>query len=358
MLISPDNPLTFHIIYTPGTVRALLPFVRSLLQWSNCQFRLVANGCQADELELLRRACTREPRLEYLVVSRRGMWKHAQVLNWLLTQSGEPQFCFLDSDILATGDFLAELRPQAVGTDALFTGWPLLTTASDQQLSDATDYMAGHHRYTEAGQCLGGSYFAIYDRAALDAVLSIAPAGFDRGLRGFLSTPQRRAMESLGEQRAFYDTGRVLNLLLISQGRVLRSPDIESLCHLGSFSFSRDVLSRPASWNEWLRQQRDHVSQWAVRLLSTLGSPFTGENRKREIRRRVWQHVSQSPWHSRCRVLGAYFGDLLEAFHAGQKPPPPPIVDSPEVNARVRRLIDTLQDAWPSIRLEAWLDET
>ena len=61
--------LQFNIIYTPYTARYLSMFVPSLLEWMDCRFRIVANGCLPDEVEALRALCETSERLEFLMPS-------------------------------------------------------------------------------------------------------------------------------------------------------------------------------------------------------------------------------------------------------------------------------------------------
>ena len=65
--------LQFNVIYTPGTVRYLTPFIASLLRWSDCRYRLVANGCSDDEVKLLSAVADLDDRLELLVMPEKRM---------------------------------------------------------------------------------------------------------------------------------------------------------------------------------------------------------------------------------------------------------------------------------------------
>jgi hypothetical protein len=75
--------LVFHIIYVPGTVGYLLPLVPSLLRWSDCAFRLVANGCTEGEVAQLRAFTAGEPRAELLVIPTNRPLAHHDALNYL-----------------------------------------------------------------------------------------------------------------------------------------------------------------------------------------------------------------------------------------------------------------------------------
>ncbi|RMG05844.1 MAG: hypothetical protein D6726_00570 [Nitrospirae bacterium] len=118
--------LRFNIIYTPETVRYLLIFVMSLLRWSDCSFRLVANGCSDDECDLLRRFCLSSEHLEFYRYPSKEMLPHGTVLTQLQKMEEGEFFCFMDSDIFATGPFMDDFRSLLSEYDGVFScllGW-------------------------------------------------------------------------------------------------------------------------------------------------------------------------------------------------------------------------------------------
>jgi GT2 family glycosyltransferase len=176
--------LTFNIIYTRGTVRYLRLLVFSLLKWSESSFRLVANACSPEEVRLLQELCYKNSRLEFLALpSERGM-QHSEVLSYLQALERLDHFCFMDSDIIATGDFVNEMLPYLDNHAAVFSAPPLWCTEEEQILPDTFPVMGGRFNRTSSGLCIGSTHFAQRStRGSRD------PAAFCRFL---VSAPHRR----------------------------------------------------------------------------------------------------------------------------------------------------------------------
>lgn len=331
----PDNafPLMFHIIYTPGTVRGLLPFVDTLLRWSDSAYCLVANGCGADETALLRDRCAGAPRLSWCSLPWPRKVEHGQALNHLFATSDQPYFCFMDSDILATGDFMAELRPVLPGAASLFSAWPITITAAERILPDECRFIGGRHSHTAAGRCLGGSYFAIYERTALAQARRLAPDGFNRGYWAQLPRGARRFLSRIGQERLFYDTGRVLNFYLQSQGGVLRVHECAALLHLGSYSIYTGSATRPAP-RFWRRVLRAASRRLRERL--------NGQAYRDAVLRQVAQDPIQRRVDQRRALIAGYFGALTRALAAGIALPAPLQGLETEIEEKLARATQTL----------------
>ena len=336
----PDNarPLQFHIIYTPGTVRGLLPFVDTLLRWSACAYCLVSNGCDDAETRLLHARCAGEPRLSWRALPWPRKVEHGQALNWLYAASEQPVFCFMDSDILATGDFMAELRPALSGAAGLFSAWPITIKAAERILPDDCRFIGGRHSHTAAGLCLGGSYFAIYERAALARALAAAPDGFNRGYWAQLPRETRRVLREIGQQRLFYDTGRVLNLYLQSQGDRLCVHDTPALLHLGSYSIYAGGGGRRSAQPHWLKP--------AKAVARAIRDRLNGQTYRTVILKQVERDPIQQQVNERRQVLATYFTRLTTALTAGEPLPVRPRMGDPELDRamdRATRALLTLQ---------------
>ncbi|NRD89679.1 hypothetical protein C8024_09775 [Sphingopyxis sp. BSNA05] len=105
--------ITFNIIYTPGTVIHLLPFVQSLLRQSAARFRLVDNGCMMPERRILENFVKTHERLELWQMSGDGCRPHGEVLDALFALETPGPFAFMDSDIVASGPFLDDVLDTA-----------------------------------------------------------------------------------------------------------------------------------------------------------------------------------------------------------------------------------------------------
>ncbi|MBV7339690.1 glycosyltransferase [Chloroflexi bacterium TSY] len=248
----------FNIIYTPGTAIYLAPLVHSLLTWSDCTFRLVANGCPTSEHGYLRNFCANSSRLEFLALPTSKMVPHGKALAFLHEQTTSDYFCFMDSDILATGDFVEALKLRLRDRSAFFSCNPIWCKPAEQILPDDSPVIHGRYHSTRTGLCLGSSYFAIYDNQVLADFLHTSPIGFD--LYDWPRVPKRcqKTLAGLGQQRVRYDTCKVLNLLLLAQGENMifwNSPD---LLHLGGFSRYRQHQAPKAG-------RRLYSSQYSIK---------------------------------------------------------------------------------------------
>jgi hypothetical protein len=318
-------PLTFHIVYVPGSVAYLLPFVATLLRWSACRFRLVANGCTAAESVLLQARCAAEPRLELLVIPTNRPLTHHDALNYLQARCQETHFCFMDSDILATGPFMDAISPHISAHVGVFAGAPLWMRPGDGVFHPSYDVVCGEHDRTAAGLPLGGTFFAIYDNQAITDLIHSQGVGFEtRSLPQLPATLQPwLAARELAGSRHWFDTGKVLNLALQQRGGALAVLDSPTLCHLGGLSF----IAR----RNWHDAERGIRGVWGA-FYQTARAAYVG------LRRRYYDDpVNRSrklPFGRRRRVYGPYFAALLAAAEKGQTPPPLPGEDDPGVRAR------------------------
>lgn len=330
------NPasIVFHIIYVRGTVRALLPFLDTLLHWSECRYCLVANGCDAAELAQLRRRCQGEPRLRLTTLPGPDVLSHGAALNYLYRHTTGDTFCFMDSDILATGDFLAALLPHLPGAAGVFSAWPLYVKASERVLPDDSAYLVGHHSMTPSGVHLGGTYLAIYARAALDAGMAVAPAGFNVGWWADLPAPTQARLQSIGQVRVRYDTGRVLNLHLLQLGYKLHVQQSAALCHLGTYSDPSLREAERRAGGARLRRLAGRVRRAAARLANRVRGRQPAAQGERPV----------SVLKRRKQRIHAYFAAVTRALDAGLPPPTPLQVGDAEVDPQIVQATTLLID--------------
>jgi hypothetical protein len=228
--------LQFNIIYTPGSVRYLTPFVTTLLEWSDCRYRLVANGCSPAECELLQAICALSDRLELLIMPEQRMVPHGEALNFLHARTDADYFCFMDSDILATGPFLDDFRTELEQADLFSSGLPLWHNESDITIPQHFRHMHGIHAYTDTGLTIACDYFVVYDNKAF--VAARAATGADLAVCGWhqIAPDNQQAIQKLGQQRADYDSGKVLTLLMAARGARIRFRQSDKLQHIGGFT--------------------------------------------------------------------------------------------------------------------------
>src|SRR4051794_11198901 len=291
------SEVTFNVIYSAGSAKRLLPFAESLLQGAGVRVRTVSNGCGADEVEWLRAASRRDERVSTYVLPFATSVDHGSALNHLFESFDEPVFAFADSDVLAAGDFVDDLFSAAPGTAAVFTAPPAWLTDAEARLPEGETFLDGRHFRLRDGTPIGGSYVAAYERRPLELVWERAPRGFGITRRSLLDRRLRAELSSRGWSFRAFDTGRVLNLLLLLEGHRLDNRIVPELHHVGGFT-ARDFGRPSVGLRHLVRQVRapdDRLFQRAVdgafvRLYNRRRGPLPGH----ELRRQVLTHVDEA----------------------------------------------------------------
>lgn len=257
----------FHIIYTPNTVKPLQLLLSSLLKWSDCTFRLVANGCDAQEQQMLQQMCGHHARLTYQSLPSRQVMVHGDALNYLQAQNQDEYFCFMDSDIYAVAPFMAEFRPHVEQYSGIFSGMPLRYPQSGVALPVGKAFLAGPYSHTTTGICLGATFFAIYHNQVITEIRRTTGMGFTKYRWEALPPAYQTQIAALGLRHERYDTAKVLNLLLHLHGYRLRQQPCSALRHIEAVSRFAVLQSTP-----WWRQ-------WRIRL-GRLGRHIMGQRVK------------------------------------------------------------------------------
>lgn len=314
--------LIFHIIYVPRSVSYLLAFVESMLRWSDCSFRLVSNGCDEDEQTFMKTFCERSPRLTFMALPTTQPMAHQDALNYLLARTNTETFCFLDSDIFASGPFLDEIINQLSGHAAVFGGAPFWLRPQDQQMSPDVNIACGEHNRTHTGLPLGSTFLAVYDNRALTDFVTAQGMGFE--IRDWPQLPSTlQAWCAKREMRGYwFDTGKALNLGLQQQGLAIAVVDTPNLLHLGGLSF---IAKR--RWYDAQKSQRLFKSDiyYQIRELYIA--------LRRRMRNDPVFRSARLPFLRRRRRYGPYFADLLEALVLDSRLPQLP----PEEDADIRQ---------------------
>jgi hypothetical protein len=280
--------ITLHVIYTPDTVAPFSRFALTLLRWSDCRVQLVANGCTAAEQAQLQALAQGNPRLAFLPLAAEQPLIHGEALNRLHDLCDEPIFGFVDSDIFAVGPFMPD------DLSASLTCF-LPMAAFWSQAEEARQ----PHRHR-----MGCTYFALYDNATLRDLRQQWGIGFDKHRWEALPDAQRAALQALDFQKERYDTGKLLNALLVAAGGRVAFADPANLRHLGGSSRAR--LTGKLNWRSWI-----------VRLLTDWRAAL----RRKEIRQAK-------------KKTGVYFADLIDALAQGH-----PLPDLPPGDPYVRRKV-------------------
>ncbi len=327
---------TFNIIYTPGTVQYLSFFVWSLLKWTPASFRLVSNGCLPSEQRYLAKLCRQEPYLEFWAIPTKASLPHGQALNYLQALTQDNPFCFMDSDIFATGDFIAEIMPYQSDHAGIFGGMPIWVKAAEKVLPAGFRAMTGMFNRTADGLPLGSTFFAVYNNHRLTEIMQSTGIGFEEHRWAEIPTSVQKQINTLGLTMDYYDAGKALNLLLLSNGGKLINLDLPSLCHVGGTSFqvfydqrpkslkSKIVAMLPGQWlqgvvNRW-RKSRS-IAGYRTRYAGAPVAEFQLNASQRMLRR---------------NPVRQYFLLLLDTLFQGTPPPPPLITGDEETDSKAR----------------------
>jgi len=302
----------FHIIYIPGTVKPLQLLLHSLLQWSDCTFCLVANGCAATEQRALQQLCAGNSRLAYKVLATAQVMLHGEALDILQGQNQTDYFCFMDSDIYAIAEFLPTFLPLVTRYTGLFSGMPLRHPPTGLVLPEATAFMAGPYTHTPAQLCLGTTFFAIYNNRTITEVRRETGIGFRKYRWAEIPAPYQMQLQAMGLQYQIYDTAKLLNLVLHWHGHALHYQPCPALRHI-------EAVSRFAviQQHAWWRQLRALGGRWRRKLTGQKVEP---------------SYAAALP----------YLSQVLLALANGQPLPPQPTLAGAESDAWVAQTKEEL----------------
>ncbi|MEE4185933.1 MAG: hypothetical protein V2J12_09220 [Gammaproteobacteria bacterium] len=228
--------LQFHIIYTPDTVVHLTPFVLSLLEFSDCRYQLVSNGCLPPEADLLEEFCAGDPRLSFRKLATTEMLDHGSALDTLQADCRDEWFCFMDSDILAVAPFSELLGRYIDDCDVFSSGHPLWHAPEDIFLPPHFRRWQGSYCAATDGTTLGFTYFALYRNAALSQVRQETGIGFGYRYWDTVPAAQQSVLKQSRLDKIDYDTGKLLMALMHIAGFRLRAAELDALLHLGGVS--------------------------------------------------------------------------------------------------------------------------
>jgi hypothetical protein len=259
--------MTFHVVFTPRTFDRLAPFTRTLVDDPAAAVRVVANCCDADEIERMRRFAAAHVRVDDDVVvindPSRAMVPHGEVLDTLFERSAERDFAFVDSDVFARAGFVGEIRRRRRDHALVTTGD--VAWADDDRLPAGSIDLVGRHAIGHDGFHYGSSYVACYDRGAVEEVRARHGTTFRTAVHEQLPAAIRGRLADLGRTFRRYDTAKVLNLLLVADGHRIEHFTHPALFHLGGIS---DFLSYPGSaapnpTRPWYATTGTGATRWA-----------------------------------------------------------------------------------------------
>jgi hypothetical protein len=275
-----EDEFVFNIVWTGTDFTYLRLFVASQIAQSEARFRFVANGCTREQIDRMERFAERHPErvIEVLDVSTDAIIAHGVALDRVRACRDDGRFfCLVDPDIKANAPFLHEFT-------ALFDeGYAAVTSGrevwSDDNLVPVGNVgVAGEHFFDRAGFLFGSPHLALYDRNALDE--TAARWGVGLGSAGpDLSDAARARLTELGLDYIVYDTAKIVNALLQSDGHRIAHRDVPQLVHIGGMShylsppggyITLDDGEQAPDFARWGITDRFRVTKFTARTLREL----------------------------------------------------------------------------------------
>jgi len=232
--------VTFNIVFTDNTVQYLWLFPHSVLRHSGVKLRLIGNFISSHEESYLKKIVGENENLSYFPISTEAILSHHEVLNITYKAfNDESFFCFMDSDILSTGDFLADLNLESL--DACYSCKPIWSDVITPEKN--FHYLQGRHIYSNNKNILcGTSYFACYRRESTDFIMDKYGIDFRRYSWDDLSPEIQKLFRENELQYELYDTAKVLNLLLHFDSFRTEYIESPSLFHIGGMSWNKSIF--------------------------------------------------------------------------------------------------------------------
>ena len=259
------DDLKLNIIYTPGSVRGLSLFVHSALRWMPVRFRLVSNGCDAAERRVLQRLCATDGRLSYWALPYEACVPHGMALDHLLSITRERHFAFMDSDIFLSGDVMPELRQALKSHQAVFGGLPIWVREDEALFPQGFRNMTGMFNRDAEGRVLGSTFFAVYEVDALRRAQEEAGLGFDNHRLDDLPAKVQQRVQALGYDVDYFETGKVLTLMMLDHGAALANLTLPALHHIGGSSFQILMDQTPETLRQRLNRHLPAAAQAVLR---------------------------------------------------------------------------------------------
>ncbi len=225
-----DEEITFNVVFTPGTVRYLMPAVYTLLDWASFRFRLVGNALSAQEAALLHEAARSHERLSAVVIPAPEMLPHGLVLSLLYRRFDDGAcFAFCDPDIFAIGPY-EEIVWEEIRRHDVFSSCYHVSLRGRVYGGD----FVGRSLYAPTGAPLPTTFFAVYRRASVERIWKRWGIGFERYLfEERIPEPVVVELKRHGLYRPPYDTAKLLNALQTIEGAKISYRDIDTLYHVG-----------------------------------------------------------------------------------------------------------------------------
>lgn len=304
--------VVFNVVWTGTTFSSLRPFVESQIDQDRARYRFLANACPPEEEGAMEAFASSwgDRVTDVVIVARDRMLRHGEALDVALGSYDDGElFAFIDPDILARAPFLGPFLDVLERADAVTSGREVWSEGNVRPADHLG--VSGEHFFDQDGFVFGSPHLAIYRRAPLLATVERWGVGF--GVTGNdVSDGVRDRLSSLGRSYWVYDTGKIVNVLLQGDGRVLEHIEHPDLLHVGGVAH----LLAPPSTAPAARGKRP---AWGE-------GPDWGEQPGMAARHAVARHAAGT----------------LDALRAGRPVPPPPADLPAPVLERLAEVCDAL----------------
>ena len=238
----PEDAFVFNVVLTGDTFPYLRYFVASQIAHSDARFRLVANGCPPDQIELMHQFRRTFPdQVVEVLVACETMEAHGVALDIAREQSDDGTFFgLIDPDIMASGPFVADFAERLeYGASGVSSGRGIWR--DDDYLPEGQFGVSGEYFYAQDGFLFGSPHFALYRQDALDETAARWGVGF-RSAGPELSDTAKEVLRETNRMYLLYDTGKIMNIFLQHDSRRLEHFEHRNLMHIGGMSH---YLSHP-----------------------------------------------------------------------------------------------------------------
>jgi hypothetical protein len=232
----PDESFVFNLVWTGTVFPYLKYFVASQIEQSDARFRFIANGCPPDQIGLMEDFARRRSDrvVEVVTVSPDAMVAHGVCLDEIFdTRDEGDYFCFADTDILATGPWVADLAELLEQNAAVTSGKEVWS--DDNLVPVDHPGVAGEHFFARNGFVFGSPHLALYRRDAVADTRARWNVGF-RSAGPELDERTKARLADFGHEYLIYDTAKIVNALLQADGHTLVHRDLPQLMHIGGLA--------------------------------------------------------------------------------------------------------------------------
>jgi len=233
-----EKDVVFNITWTGDVYHHLRYFLGSLLAHTDARFRYLANSCSPESVRAMKEFAARNPDrvIEVMEVSPEGtMIAHGTAIDMVLRERDDgPFLAFIDCDIKARGPFLSEFLTGLEEADAITSGKEVWIDSNVQPADHPG--VDGQYFFRSDGFVYGSPHMAIYHRQPL--IDALDRFGVDFSVSGMRKMPESTwdHLVEQGFKMLAFDTGKVANILLQSNGSSLIHREHENLVHIGGLS--------------------------------------------------------------------------------------------------------------------------